>query len=94
MWIPPSNLARWGETIESACAFACTNFYTTEMAPEICTGFEFGPVQSPWKSANGEEYEIGDYACAVFPAGEDNISNNAGRLNPDSPWKSCIIKPY
>jgi len=89
MWIPPSRLSEWGETIESACAFACTQFHPKEMEVP-CTGFEFGPAQSTW----GPYKEIGENACAVFTAGEDNISNNAGRLNRDSPWKSCIIEPY
>lgn len=84
-WVPPSLLV--DQPIESACASACSG-YEFEFGKK-CTGFEFGPVQSVW----GQYQTIGEYACATFSGGDSNISNGAGRLKPDSPWRSCI-KPY
>jgi len=87
MWYPPHALSNFGGPIESACAKVCTELYPIEMGLN-CTGFEFGPVQSAWG-----DYNVGDNACAVFIDGESNIANEAGRLNKDSKWRSCI-KPY
>ena len=85
LWVDTTNES--GATIESACASACAGRDGTD-GTAICTGFEFGPAQSAWGP-----YEKGDYACATFTGADENISNGAGRLKVDSPWRSCI-KPY
>jgi len=92
MWIPPRLLIDLGGPIESACASACTEFHPIEMGVP-CTGFEFGPVENEVNMAWGD-YNVGDYACAVFTGtGGSIILNEAGRLNKNSKWRSCI-KPY
>jgi len=77
-WISPDAWIPSGQTIESACLVSCEE-------REGCTGFEYGPVQSAWG-----DYDVGDYACATFIGGVSNIRNEAGRLNKDSKWRSCI----